>query len=75
MFDQPIVERKNSSPLATSLLVVSAVCLIAASVFVGAQIKARTVVGAEQDPMNSATVWQKKGPDKKIREIKKLLDS
>ena len=72
MFDQPIVERKNSSPLATSLLVVSAVCLIAACVFVGAQIKARTVAGAEQDPVNSATTFLK-GPNKTIKDIEKII--
>ena len=32
MYDQPIVERKDSSPLGTSLLGVAAFCLIFASV-------------------------------------------
>jgi len=48
MFDQPIIERKSSSPLATSLLVLSAVCLLTAIVLVGAKIKDQTVVGAEK---------------------------
>ena len=73
MFDQPIVERKSSSPLATSLLVLSAVCLLAASMFVGAQIKAQTAVGAEESPMTSGQVWIKK-PNKTIKSIEAMVN-
>ncbi len=71
MFDQPIVERKSSSPLATSLLVLSAVCLLTASIFVGAQIKAQTVEGVDS-PTESAAAWAK-GPNKTIKSIEELV--
>jgi len=71
MFEQPIVERRSTSPLATSLLVISAVCLLGASAFVGAQIKGLTV-GAST-PTESATAWQKSTADKTDREIKAVL--
>ena len=45
MYDQPIVERKDSSPLATSLLAISAVCLIVASVLLGIRLKELTLPG------------------------------
>jgi hypothetical protein len=72
MFDQPIVERRSSSPLATSLLVLSAVCLLAATVFVGAQIKGLTVQGAE-GPTTSATHWAKSSQTKLVREIEQIV--
>ncbi len=72
MFDQPIVERKSSSPLATSLLVLSAVCLLTASVFVGAQIKAQSVEGASTTA-ESSEYWYKKGPKKHVDKVEKLL--
>ena len=74
MFDQPIVERKSSSPLATSLLVLSAVCLLGASVFVGAQIKGLTVAGAEK-ATESAQQWAKKNQNPTIREIEQIVGS
>lgn len=39
MYDQPIVERKDSSPLGTSLLGVAAFCLIFASVMLCMSLK------------------------------------
>jgi hypothetical protein len=72
MFDQPIVERKSSSPLATSLLVLSAVCLLTASVFVGARIKAQSYAGVEK-PTESATAWYNAGPKKTLSKIDNLL--
>ena len=43
VYDQPIVERKDSSPLATSLLAISAVCLIVASVLLCIRLKELTL--------------------------------
>ncbi len=56
MYDQPIVERKDSSPLATSLLAISAVCLIVASVLLGIRLKELTLPG--KTPTTSAKSWQ-----------------
>ncbi|MGA1535146.1 MAG: hypothetical protein ACO4B4_11670 [Planctomycetota bacterium] len=72
MFDQPIIERKSSSPLATSLLVLSAVCLLTAIVLVGAKIKDQTVVGAEK-PTDSAQTWYNKGPKKAIKNLEEIV--
>ena len=71
MFEQPIVERRNTSPLATSLLVLSAICLLGATVFVGAQIQGLTV--GTSTPTESASAWQKSAADKTDREIKAVL--
>ncbi len=70
MFDQPIVERKSSSPLATSLLVLSAVFLLTASVFVGAQIKGLTVSGST--PTDSAQTLESQ-QKKAIRDARSIL--
>lgn len=71
MFEQPIVERRSTSPLATSLLVLSAVCLLAATVFIGAQIES---LGVGQTPATeSAAQWQKANQDKVVREIKAIV--
>ena len=56
MYDQPIVERKDSSPLATSLLAISAVCLIVASVLLGVRLKELTLPG--KTPTTSAKSWE-----------------
>ena len=56
MYDQPIVERKDSSPLATSLLAISAVCLIVASVPLGVRLKELTLPG--KTPTTSAKSWE-----------------
>ena len=56
MYDQPIVERKDSSPLATSLLAISAVCLIVASVLLGVRLKELTLPG--KTPTTSARSWE-----------------
>ncbi|MGE4620094.1 MAG: hypothetical protein AAEJ04_09835 [Planctomycetota bacterium] len=56
MYDQPIVERKDSSPLATSLLAISAVCLIVASVLLGMRLKELTLPG--KTPTTSAKSWE-----------------
>lgn len=71
MFEQPIVERRSTSPLATSLLVLSAICLLGAIVFVGAQI--RELTHGTSTPTASATQWQKSVADKTDREIQTLL--
>lgn len=72
MFDQQIVERKDSSPLGTSLLVLSAVCMIAASVMMGMQLRDLTVSGAE-GPTDSAKVWESKAVRKVDREMDKVF--
>ncbi|HIC22991.1 MAG TPA: hypothetical protein EYO84_06160 [Planctomycetes bacterium] len=56
VYDQPIVERKDSSPLATSLLAISAVCLIVASVLLGVRLKELTLPG--KTPTTSAKSWE-----------------
>lgn len=56
MYDQPIVERKDSSPLATSLLAISCVCLIVASVLLGIRLKELTLPG--KTPTTSAKSWE-----------------
>ena len=73
MFDQPIIERKSSSPLATSLLVLSAVCLLTATILVGAKIKDQSVPGAEETPTQSAKIWYDKGPAKTIKKLDDLV--
>lgn len=73
MFDQPIIERKSSSPLATSLLGLSAACLLAAIILVGAKIKDQTAPGAIEEPTKSAEIFHKNGPKKTIKEIEELL--
>ena len=55
-YDQPIVERKDSSPLATSLLGISAVCLIVASVLLCIRLKELTLPG--KTPTTSAKSWE-----------------
>ena len=72
MFEQPIIERKNTSPLATSLLVVSAVCLLAATIFVGAQIKGLKVDN-NTDAVSSADSWAQKTQKRTLREIRALI--
>jgi hypothetical protein len=72
MFDQPIVERKSSSPLATSLLVLSAVCLLGATIFVGAQLKGLTAQGAE-GATSSAQYWAKRNQTPLIDDIEQIV--
>ncbi|MGB1397882.1 MAG: hypothetical protein ACPHP7_07460 [Planctomycetota bacterium] len=57
MYDQPIVERKDSSPLGTSLLGVAAFCLIFASVLLCKSLKEFSVAGAS--PTESAKKWER----------------
>jgi hypothetical protein len=57
MYDQPIVERKDSSPLATSLLAISVVCLIVASTLLGMRLRELTIPG--KTPTTSAKSWEK----------------
>ena len=71
MFEQPIVERKSTSPLATSLLVLSAVFLLSATVFVGAQING--LRHGTDSPTTSADQWAKKGQTAVIREIEAIV--
>ena len=71
MFDQPIVERKNTSPLATSLLVLSAIFLLGATVLTGMQIKAVTYRSAK--PTDSAKVWQKDNQTSVINKIEEIV--
>ncbi|MDE0959414.1 MAG: hypothetical protein OSB09_01390 [Planctomycetota bacterium] len=56
MYDQPIVERKDSSPLATSLLAISVVCLIVASSLLGIRLKELTLPG--KTPTTSGKSWE-----------------
>ena len=72
MFDQQIVERKDSSPLGTTLLVLSAVCMITASVLMGLQLRDLTVNGAD-GPTDSADVWESKAVKKVDREMDKVF--
>ena len=58
MYDQEIIEKKASSPLATSLLAVAAACLIGAMVFQGLQLK--TLTEGEKKPTDSAKAWDSK---------------
>jgi hypothetical protein len=73
MFDQPIVERRGTSPLATSLLVLSAVFLLAAIVIVGVQIKAQTY--GTETPTQSAAAWNSRNQKNVIAEIEGILAS
>ena len=57
MYDQPIVERKDSSPLGTSLLGVAAFCLIFASVLLCMSLKEFSVPGSS--PTESAKKWER----------------
>ncbi len=61
MYDQPIVERKDSSPFATSCLAVAALCLISASAILCISLKEFSVPGST--PTESAKKWE--------REVKK----
>ncbi len=56
MYDQPIVERKDASPLATSLLAISVVCLIVASTLLGMRLRELTIPG--KTPTTSAKSWE-----------------
>ena len=73
MFDQPIIERKSSSPLATSLLGLSAACLLAATILVGAKIKDQSVPQAAEQPTQSAQKWFDNGPKKTIKKLEELV--
>lgn len=57
MYDQPIVERKDSSPLGTSLLGLAAFCLIFASVLLCMSLKEFSVPGSS--PTESAKKWER----------------
>lgn len=56
MYDQPIVERKDASPMATSLLAISVVCLIVASTLLGMRLRELTIPG--KTPTTSAKSWE-----------------
>ncbi|MBT5737980.1 MAG: hypothetical protein HN891_03330 [Planctomycetes bacterium] len=56
MYDQPIVERKDASPLATSLLAISVVCLILASTLLGMRLRELTIPG--KTATTSAKSWE-----------------
>ncbi len=71
MFEQPIVERKSTSPLATSLLVLSAVFLLGATVFVGAQING--LRHGTESPTASADQWAKKNQTAVVAQIEKVV--
>lgn len=68
MYDQPIVERKDSSPLGTSLLGVAAFCLIFASVLLCMSLKEFSVAGAT--PTESA-----KKLERELKMIQKRADN
>ena len=70
MYDQPIVERKDSSPLGTSLLGVAAFCLIFASVLLCMSLKEFSV--ANTSPTESAKRWERE-LDKTDARAKKLF--
>ena len=57
MYDQPIVERKDSSPLGTSLLGLAAFCLIFASALLCMSLKEFSVPGSS--PTESAKKWER----------------
>ncbi len=71
MYDQPIVERKDSSPLATSLLAISVVCLIVASTLLGMRLKELTYKG--NSPTTSAEKWEADGLRRVTQDAKKLF--
>ncbi|MFN0057302.1 MAG: hypothetical protein ACKVX7_02500 [Planctomycetota bacterium] len=54
-----IIEKKPSSPVATSLLGISAACIIGALIIQGMQLKKYQIDGAESIAM-SASVWENK---------------
>ena len=57
MYDQPIVERKDSSPLGTSLLGVATFCLIFASALLCLSLKEFSMPNST--PTESAKKWEK----------------
>ena len=61
--DQDIIERKPASPIATSLLVISAVCMMAAMTFMF--IELRELKGDKDTPADNVTQLVKKGPQVK----------
>ncbi len=71
MYDQPIVERKDSSPLATSLLAISVVCLIAASTLLSMKLKELTLPG--KTPTTSASSWESSQWKSVNREAEKVF--
>ena len=73
MYEQEIIEKKTASPLATALLVVSAVCLLGAMILQGIQIKRYTVSGADGS-VSSANTWQKKSSAAVGKKSKAVLD-
>ena len=59
--DQDIIERKPASPIATSLLVICAVCMLAAMTFMF--IELRELKGGENTPKENAEKLVRKGPE------------
>jgi hypothetical protein len=55
MHDQPIVDRNDSIPFATSLLAISVDCMIAASTLPGLHLRELTITGAT--PSTGAKWW------------------
>ena len=71
MYDQPIVERKDSSPLATSLLGVAAFFLIFASALLCMSLKEFSVPNST--PTESAKKWERGNLDKTQKRADKLF--
>ncbi|MFQ5654474.1 MAG: hypothetical protein ACE5GW_07065 [Planctomycetota bacterium] len=74
MNDQDIIEKKPTSPLTTSLLVISAACMIGAIAFMGAQVKKLRVPGAKS-ATESAKYWGDRNTKKSIRDSEELFSS
>ena len=67
-----IIEKKPSSPVATSLLGISVACIIGALVIQGMQLKKYQVEGAESIA-KSASVWESKALSAHTTEATKFM--
>jgi hypothetical protein len=72
MYDQPIVERKDSSPLGTSLLGLAAFCLIFSSVLLCMSLKEFSLAGTS--PTESAKKWEREVKKTQTRADKLFAD-
>ena len=69
MYDQDIIEKKPTSPMATALLAIAAACLIGGMVFEGVMLKRYSY--STSGPTASADAWEK--AQKAGREARSLL--
>ena len=69
MYDQDIIEKKPTSPMATALLSIAAACLIGGMVLQGIMLKRYT--HSTSGPTASALDWEKQ--QKAGKEAKRLL--